>query len=221
MKARLAVTTLHNAMALRRPVGTTVHSDRGSQFRSRKYVEALRHNGLVGSMGRVGACGDNAAMQSFFAYCKKTCSTSAAGQPARNCAWPSSPGSSTPTTDAADRPASDPVLMARCSPQGARLLVSTPTPPATRGPTASPSGSSKHATDCAASLTTPSRPLSQPLRQRRPAVRPPLACAAASRWQRDRHTARQPQRQHCAVARSGRTGAPARSGNHNTVDERG
>jgi putative transposase len=30
-------------------------------------VKALRDNGLVGSMGCVGACGDNAAMESFFA----------------------------------------------------------------------------------------------------------------------------------------------------------
>jgi putative transposase len=27
----------------------------------------LQRNGLTGSMGRVGACGDNAAMESFFA----------------------------------------------------------------------------------------------------------------------------------------------------------
>ncbi len=27
----------------------------------------IKNNGLVGSMGRVGACGDNAAMESFFA----------------------------------------------------------------------------------------------------------------------------------------------------------
>lgn len=27
---------------------------------------ALAHHGLVGSMGRVGACGDNAAVESFF-----------------------------------------------------------------------------------------------------------------------------------------------------------
>lgn len=71
MKARLAVTALHNATAFRHPAGTTVHSDRGSQFRSRQYIEALRHNGLVGSMGRVGACGDNAAMESFFALLQK------------------------------------------------------------------------------------------------------------------------------------------------------
>lgn len=54
--------------ALRSPVETIVHSrqgDRGSQFRSRKFVHALLHNGLHGWMGRVGACGDNAAMESF------------------------------------------------------------------------------------------------------------------------------------------------------------
>jgi putative transposase len=67
MKATLAVSALHNAIRLREPAGTVVHSDRGSQFRARKYVKALRDNGLVGSMGRVGACGDNAAMESFFA----------------------------------------------------------------------------------------------------------------------------------------------------------
>jgi putative transposase len=71
MKARLAVSALHNAVALRQPTGTVVHSDRGSQFRSRKFVKALRDNGLTGSMGRVGACGDNAAMESFFALLQK------------------------------------------------------------------------------------------------------------------------------------------------------
>jgi putative transposase len=71
MKARLAVAALTNAVALRRPAATIVHSDRGSQFRSRKFVKALRDNGLTGSMGRVGACGDNAAMESFFALLQK------------------------------------------------------------------------------------------------------------------------------------------------------
>ncbi|WP_425433637.1 integrase core domain-containing protein, partial [Kineococcus rhizosphaerae] len=37
-----------------------------AQFRSRKFVHALARHGLVGSMGRVGAAGDNAAMESFF-----------------------------------------------------------------------------------------------------------------------------------------------------------
>jgi len=72
MTASLAVAALRNAIALRgRPQGVTVHSDRGSQFRSNTYVRTLRTNGLVGSMGRVGACGDNAAMESFFALLQK------------------------------------------------------------------------------------------------------------------------------------------------------
>lgn len=43
----------------------------GSQFLSRKFVHAPSDNGLDGSMGRVGACGDNAAMESFFALLQR------------------------------------------------------------------------------------------------------------------------------------------------------
>jgi transposase InsO family protein len=71
MKASLAVTALRNAIGLRSPVGTIVHSDRGSQFRSGKFVRLLRSHGLVGSMGRTGTCADNAAMESFFALLQK------------------------------------------------------------------------------------------------------------------------------------------------------
>jgi transposase InsO family protein len=73
MTSGLAVAALRNAIALRHPVGTKVivHSDRGSQFRSKAFVSTLRHNGLVGSMGRVGAAGDNASMESFFALLQK------------------------------------------------------------------------------------------------------------------------------------------------------
>jgi transposase InsO family protein len=68
MKSRLAVTALNNAVALRGEVaGCVVHSDRGSQFRSRKFVHTLARHRMAGSMGRVGAAGDNAAMESFFA----------------------------------------------------------------------------------------------------------------------------------------------------------
>jgi len=66
MKSSLAVAAMRNAIVLRRPQGTVVHSDRGSQFRSSKFVRTLRDAGLYGSMGRVGACADNAAMESFF-----------------------------------------------------------------------------------------------------------------------------------------------------------
>jgi transposase InsO family protein len=71
MTARLAVDALTNAVALRHPPGTVVHSDRGSQFRSHAYVRALRGAGLHGSVGRVGACADNAAMESFFSLLQK------------------------------------------------------------------------------------------------------------------------------------------------------
>jgi transposase InsO family protein len=71
MRASLAVAALRNAIALRSPEETVVHSDRGSQFRSNVFVRMLKGNGLTGSMGRVGACGDNAAMESFFALLQK------------------------------------------------------------------------------------------------------------------------------------------------------
>ncbi|MGO4258967.1 IS3 family transposase [Marmoricola sp. RAF53] len=72
MKSRLAVTAIDSAVARRGEVaGCIVHSDRGSQFRSRKAQRALTRHGLVGSMGRVGAAGDNAAMESFFSLLQK------------------------------------------------------------------------------------------------------------------------------------------------------
>lgn len=72
MKSRLAVAALNNAVARRTDVaGSVVHTDRGSQFRSRKFVRALGRHDLVGSMGRVGAAGDNAAMESFFSLLQK------------------------------------------------------------------------------------------------------------------------------------------------------
>lgn len=72
MKARLAVTALENAVARRGDVsGCIVHSDRGSQFRARQFALALHRHGMIGSMGRVGAAGDNAAIESFFSLLQK------------------------------------------------------------------------------------------------------------------------------------------------------
>lgn len=72
MQASLAVQALQNAIARRGDVaGCIVHSDRGSQFRSRKFALALHRAGMTGSMGRVGAAGDNAAMESFFSLLQK------------------------------------------------------------------------------------------------------------------------------------------------------
>ena len=68
MKASLAASALRNAIALRNPAATiVVHPDRGSQFRSHAHVRLLPAGGLTGPMGRAGACGDNAALESFFA----------------------------------------------------------------------------------------------------------------------------------------------------------
>lgn len=75
-KSSLAVAALDSAVARRRAdgvdvAGCIVHTDRGSQFRSRKFVHAIHRHGLAGSMDRVGAAGDDAAMESFFALLQK------------------------------------------------------------------------------------------------------------------------------------------------------
>ncbi len=72
MKSRLAVTALDNAVARRGDVaGCVLHSDRSSQFRSRAFRRALERHRIAGSIGRVGAAGDNAAMESFFSLLQK------------------------------------------------------------------------------------------------------------------------------------------------------
>ncbi len=71
MKSSLAASAIRNAIALRSPAGTICHSDRGSQFRSKKVMRILKNNGLRGSMGRVASAGDNAAMESFFSLLQK------------------------------------------------------------------------------------------------------------------------------------------------------
>ena len=72
MTASLAVRAIRNAVRMRGNVsGCVVHSDRGSQFRSRKLRRELAVYDLIGSMGRVASCGDNAAMESFFSLLQK------------------------------------------------------------------------------------------------------------------------------------------------------
>jgi transposase InsO family protein len=85
MKSGFAVTALESAVARRGEVaGCTVHSDRGSQFRSGTFVFVLARHEPVGSMRWVGAAGDNTAMQSFFALLQKNVLTAVPGPPARN-----------------------------------------------------------------------------------------------------------------------------------------
>ena len=72
MQAALAVDAINMAVARRGDVvGCTVHSDRGGQFRSKRFLAALETHGLRGSMGQVAPAGDNAAMESFFSLLQK------------------------------------------------------------------------------------------------------------------------------------------------------
>ena len=76
LSSATATAHLNNAVARRHADGADVagrvlHIDRGSQFRSRRLVHQLHRHGMVGSMGRVGADGHNAAMESFFALLQK------------------------------------------------------------------------------------------------------------------------------------------------------
>jgi putative transposase len=41
------------------------HSDRGSEYTSRKFARACRKLGITQSMGRVGSCFDNAVSEAF------------------------------------------------------------------------------------------------------------------------------------------------------------
>lgn len=49
----------------------TLHSDRGSQFRSGDYQGYLSADGLICSMSEAGHCGDNAACEGFFGLLKR------------------------------------------------------------------------------------------------------------------------------------------------------
>jgi transposase InsO family protein len=73
MESQIAVAALESAVARRGGdvAGCVLHSDRGSQFRSRKLQQALFRHRMLGSMGQVGSAGDNAAMESFFSLLQK------------------------------------------------------------------------------------------------------------------------------------------------------
>ncbi len=52
------------------PFGLVFHSDRGSQYTSKRYRKLLSHYGIRASMGDVGACWDNAVVERFFGSLK-------------------------------------------------------------------------------------------------------------------------------------------------------
>lgn len=52
------------------PKGVVFHSDRGSQYTSKRYRKLLNSYGIRASMGDVGACWDNAVVERFFGSLK-------------------------------------------------------------------------------------------------------------------------------------------------------
>ena len=63
---------LFRAVAARRPPkGLIHHSDRGSQYCSRRYQKLMKQFGMKPSMSRKGNCWDNAPMESFFGTLKQ------------------------------------------------------------------------------------------------------------------------------------------------------
>lgn len=67
----LALVALKMALQTRRPLpGLIHHSDRGSQYTSHAYQYLLKAYQVQPSLGKVGSCYDNAAMESFFGSLK-------------------------------------------------------------------------------------------------------------------------------------------------------
>ena len=74
MKKELCIRTvkeLEQRYGKKELAGAIFHSDRGSQYTSEGFRDALREAGLVQSLSGTGHCFDNARMESFFATLKK------------------------------------------------------------------------------------------------------------------------------------------------------
>jgi len=72
MRTELVKGALAMALGRRLPQpGMLHHSDRGSQYASHDYRDALREHGIICSMSGKGDCWDNAVVESFFATLKK------------------------------------------------------------------------------------------------------------------------------------------------------
>lgn len=68
----LVTSALQSAVATRQPAeGCIFHSDRGSQYASKRYRSQLNRFGFQQSMSRKGDCWDNAPMERFFSSLKR------------------------------------------------------------------------------------------------------------------------------------------------------
>jgi putative transposase len=71
LSTQLPLTALSRAVQRRRPAaGLLHHSDRGCQYTSNSYRQALADLGVTVSMSRTGNCWDNAVAESFFSTLK-------------------------------------------------------------------------------------------------------------------------------------------------------
>ena len=74
LKKELVIQAFLNAHARYKLVpGTIFHSDRGSQYTSKEFMDMLKLYGIRQSFSRVGMPGDNAWAESFFATLNKEC----------------------------------------------------------------------------------------------------------------------------------------------------
>ena len=71
MTQELVGQALFRAVVRKKPKASLIHhSDRGSQYCSRRYQKLLKQFGILPSMSRKGNCYDNAPMENFFGILK-------------------------------------------------------------------------------------------------------------------------------------------------------
>jgi transposase InsO family protein len=71
MKKELCVATVKKLKKAKNGKTIILHSDRGSQYTSEMFREALKEKGFTQSLSGTGRCYDNSRMESFFATLKK------------------------------------------------------------------------------------------------------------------------------------------------------
>jgi len=94
IRTELVTDALGMAILRRQPTpdGVILRSDHGTQYTSWAFGQRLRNAGLLGSMGTVGDCYDNAMMSRSGAHYNWNCSTASSGKPAMSLPTPSSSG---------------------------------------------------------------------------------------------------------------------------------
>ena len=71
MTTDLVARAMQRAITLRKPSKELIfHSDRGSQYTSKRFGRLLKQQGIQASMSGVGACWDNAVVERFFGSLK-------------------------------------------------------------------------------------------------------------------------------------------------------